>query len=166
MENHRWLYGVAVLASVVTCAGQTAPSRVDAPTAAALLADSEIQYVESGGFAGRTHEAHMQATNGRVEVRYRPPDVRGPDGTQAGVVDADVYVALWREADRLDLWTLESPRGSPGADLIQYELRIRRGTRAHVVRWDEGASLEGRLRDGAAWAQKVLATAREYAACR
>jgi hypothetical protein len=158
------------LAATITCAGERDPALVGAASDAsqsAVLDDSEIAYVESGGIAGRVHEAHFKAAAGGVTVGYRSPDIRAPDGTpQAGTVDGEAYVALWRDVDRLNLWSVTSPPRSVGADLIQHELRIRSGKRSHLIRWDEGTAASTRIRDVAAWAQRVLAVAREYAANR
>jgi hypothetical protein len=167
MRNRRWLSCAAIVITTVTCAGQTAPTRVGATPATALLNDSEIHYIESGGIAGRVHEARFQAADGRVTVQYRAPDLQSPGDMQAGTVDNDAYLALWREAERLDLWTLGSGRQSRGADLVQSELRLRQGKRTHEARWDqEHASSSERLRAAATWARQVLAVAREYAANR
>jgi hypothetical protein len=166
MRDRRWLSCAAVLIATVTCAGQTGPASVGPTNPATVLGDSEIHHSESGGIAGRVHEAHFRAAESGVTVEYRAPDLHFPSGSQTGTVDNDAYVALWREADRLDLWTLQSPRRSPGADLIQSELRIRQGTRTHVIRWDEASASSDRLRDVAAWGRRVLAVGREYAANR
>ncbi len=164
MRARRSLCGIAVLASVVTCASQTAPTVIGSDTT--LLADSEIHYVESGGFAGRTREAQLAGSNGRVTARYRPDDVRGTVVLMEGAVESARYLELWREADRLDLWTLSSMPKSKGADMVQYEFRIRLGTRSHVIRWDDGTTLSSRLRDVAAFGQRVLSLAREVTTYR
>ena len=167
IRDRRWLTCAALVITTVTCAGQTAPTNVGATAATALLNDSEIHYIESGGIAGRVHEARFKAANGRVTVEYRAPDLQFPEGLQAGTVDNDAYLALWREAERLDLWTLASGRPSRGADVVQSELRLLQGTRMHEARWDEEhASSSERLRTTASWARRVLAVAREYAANR
>jgi hypothetical protein len=155
-----------VLVATVTCAGQTGPSRVEAPSAEALLKDSGIHYVESGGIAGRVTEAQFEAVGARVTAGYRGPDLHAPEGLQKGTVDNDAYVALWREGERLNLWTIQAPRRGGGADLIESELRIRQGTRSHVIRWNETTATSDEVRDVAAWARRVLAVAREYAAFR
>jgi hypothetical protein len=152
----------AVLLATVTCAGQT-PGRGDV-TSSALLNDSEIQYVESGGIAGRLTEAHFKAADGKVTAGYRGPDLRAPEGMQVGNVENVAYLALWREADRLNLWTMQNPPKASGADLIESELRIRQGTRTHVIRWNEGSMSTNKMSDVAAWARRVLAVARENAA--
>jgi hypothetical protein len=167
MCNRRWLSSVAMVCLTVTCAGQTGPSRVDAPSAGALLGDSEIRYIESGGIAGRTYEARFGAKDARVTAQYGGPDLRLPDGgLQAGTVENDAYVKLWREADRLNLWTIESPRKAIGADLIECELTIRLGTRSQVIRWNDVSAGADRIRAVAVWAKRVMAVAREYAAYR
>jgi hypothetical protein len=154
----------AVVFVTATCAGQT-PGRGDV-SSSAVLKDSEIQYVESGGIAGRLTEAHFKAADGKVTAGYRGPDLRAPEGMQVGNVENDAYLALWREADRLNLWTIQNPPKASGADLIDSELRIRQGPRTHVIRWNEGSMSASKMGDVAAWARRVLAVAREYAAFR
>jgi len=167
MRNVHVLCCLAVVIFAVTCSGQTKPATTtNTPPSSDVLADSEIQYTASGGIAGRTQQAILRAENSRVEARYRPGDVRGSDAAQAGVVEPNAYLLLWRDLDRLNLWTIESAPRSRGADLIEHELRIRRGTRTHVIRWDDGLAPAGRLKDAAAFAQKVEGIAREYAAFR
>jgi hypothetical protein len=153
-----------MLLATATCAGQTGPGSVGSSPNASLVNDSEIRYVESGGIAGRVHEAHFKASDGKVIVEYGGADLRAPTGLQAGNVENDAYLALWREAERLNLWTLASPAPSKGADFIQSELTIRHGSRSKVIRWDDESASAGRLRDVAAWAKRVLAMARQYAA--
>lgn len=152
----------AVVLVTVTCAGQT-PGRGDV-SSSAVLKDSEIQYVESGGIAGRTTEAHFKAADGKVTAGYQGPDLRAPEGMQVGNVESDAYLALWREADRLNLWIVKNPPKASGADLIESELRIRLGSRSHAIRWNEGSMSAGKMSDVAAWARRVLAVARENAA--
>ena len=166
LRDPRWFSCAAILLATATCAGQAGPGSVAPSPTASPLKDSEIRYVESGGIAGRVHEAHFKATDGKVIAEYGAPDLRAPTGLQAGNVENDAYLALWREAERLDLWTLKDPAPSKGADMIQSELQIRLGSRSKVIRWDDEGAASGRLRDVAAWAKRVLATAREYAANR
>jgi hypothetical protein len=160
---HHRLAFAAVLLATVTGAAQTSKD-VDALSSGAVLKNSEIQYVESGGLAGRTTEAHFMAADGRVTAGYRGPDLRAPEGMQMGTVDNDAYLALWRDADRLKVWTIQSPPKATGADLIEYELRIRQGSRSHVIRWNDANVSSGRIEEVAAWARRILAVAREYAA--
>ena len=123
-------------------------------------------YVESGGIAGRTTEAHFTAADGRVTAGYRGPDLRAPEGMQMGTVENQAYLALWPDAERLKLWTIQSPPKATGADLIEHELRIRQGTRSHVIRWNDANVSSGRIGDVEAWARRVLAVAREHAALK
>jgi hypothetical protein len=167
LRDRRWLSCVALFLATATCAGQAGQGGVGAGAPPSeSLKDSEIRYTESGGIAGRVREARFTARDGKVIAEYGGPDLRAPEGLQAGNVENDAYVALWREAERLDLWTLASPAASKGADLVQSELTIRQGSRSKVIRWDETAAASDRLRDAAAWAQRVLEVAREYAALR
>jgi hypothetical protein len=168
LRDRRSLSWVAMLLATATCAGQAGPGGVGvgAPPTESPLKDSEIRYSESGGIAGRVREARFTASDGKVIAEYGGPDLRAPQGLQAGNVENDAYVALWREAERLDLWAVTSPAPSKGADLVQSELTIRQGSRSKVIRWDETSASSDRLRDAAAWAQRVVAVAREHAALR
>ena len=141
MTNAR-LRSIGVLLALAACSAQTAPSRVDQAAEAAVLADSEIHYRESGGFAGRVEEARLVASGGSVTIEYRasglPPTTPMPSG---GAMDKDEYLKLWNEAARIGFWTLVPPKKSSGADLIESELLLRLGSKSHQVEWNDGGTV-------------------------
>jgi hypothetical protein len=110
----------------IACAsGQPLPARDQPALASDILADSEVTYVESGGIAGRVHEAHFAAKGSRVEVAYRPADPRAGRGTFTGTLEPEKYIELWRDLERSGVWTMTSSPRSRGADLREHELRLR-----------------------------------------
>ncbi len=157
-----WVAGLAAM-TFWTCAaaGQAPSGPAPRPSDADVLSSSELHYSESGGIAGRVHEATLTATGGRVSVSYRP-DRSGPaDVALSGTLPAPRYLELWREAERMDAWSLASNRGpAGGADMIQHELRLRLGTRSHRVSWVEGVSA---MRDASAFGRRILEAARDVA---
>jgi len=128
----------------------------DAAPAAAVLSSSEIAVVESGGIAGRIHSARFVAADGRVSVEYRPREVSAAVAPFTGAIESERYVALWRQLESAGVWNVRSGVAGKGADLVQVELRIRLGDRAHVVRWDESAPQTKEFRDLAEAARGVL----------
>jgi hypothetical protein len=129
----------------------------EAALPAALLASSEVAVVESGGIAGRVHSARFVAADGRVTVEYRPREVPLAAAPFTGAVDPEPYVALWRQLETARVWNVRSGAAGEGADLVQVELRIRVGDRAHVVRWDEAALQTKEFAGLAEAARRVLA---------
>lgn len=150
-----------VLVTILACAaGQTSPDRAGRVSDAAVLADSEMEYTESGGFAGRVHQARLAARGGRVDVEYRPAE--SPQAPVVrGTLEANRYTELWREAERIGIWTMTSAPKSSGADMIECELRVRLGTRSHAVRWQAGAPGTSSLARAAELGGRILAAARE-----
>jgi hypothetical protein len=143
----------------VACALAQVPAPA-ATTDTDLLAGSELLYRESGGFAGRTHEARFVAANGVVEVRYRAPDARNQGEPLTGPVDRDAYIRLWREAERCKAWDRTSATPIPGAaDMIVHELQLRAGTRETTITWTEESSFA----DLAGLGRQILAAGRQFA---
>jgi hypothetical protein len=160
-QSSRSVATTAVLLWVVVCAaGQPLPDRNQSAIASDILADSEITYVESGGIAGRLHQAHFAAKGSRVDVEYRPADPRAVRGTFTGTLEPDKYIELWRDLERFGVWTMTSSAKSRGADLREYELRLRLGLSRHTVRWDEGNERSDAIRRGAELGRRLLDVAR------
>jgi hypothetical protein len=134
----------------------TVPTQDPASTAA-LLASSEIAVVESGGIAGRVHSARFVAADGRVSVEYRPREVSAVAAPFTGAIEPEPFVALWRQLEKAGVWNVRSSAAGKGADLVQVELRIRSGDRAHVVRWDDAALQKKEFGDLAEAARRALA---------
>jgi hypothetical protein len=129
----------------------------DAAPAAAVLSSSEVSVVESGGIAGRIHSARFVAADGHVSVEYRPREVPVTAAPFTGTLEPEPYVALWRQLESAGVWNVRSGAAGKGADLVQVEVRIRIGDRAHVVRWDESSLQTKEFRDLAEAARRVLA---------
>jgi len=129
----------------------------DAAPAATVLSSSEVVVVESGGIAGRIHSARFVAADGRVSVDYHPREVPAAAAPFIGAIEPERYVALWRQLEAARVWAVRSGAAGKGADLVQVEVRIRIGDRAHVVRWDESALQTTEFRDLAEAARRVLA---------
>lgn len=127
----------------------------------AVLADSEVVVIESGGIAGRVHSVRLSAAGGRVDVEYRAPEVRGAAAPHTGTVEPQRYLALWRALEATGVWTLGPQRPARGADLVQFEVRLRRGGATHVVRWDEASAQTKGLRELWEAASGALALGRE-----
>ena len=162
MRTGRWMWGAAMLASVVTCAAQTTPGNSKTAPTSAVLADSEIYYAESGGIAGRTREARFIADSGNVKVEYRGAEAEPTSTPLEGDLDPKEYVALWEEAERLRPRDIASPPRSRGMDLIEHALTIRSLTETHTIRWNAEPTPET-LRGVEALGQRLLNTAREVA---
>jgi hypothetical protein len=157
-----WLAGVAAMVCwACGAAGQVPPAPTARPTDAEVLSSSELHYSESGGIAGRTHAATLTATGGRVAVSYRPDRSGVGDALLSGTLPANRYLELWRDAERIDAWSLASARPpAGGADMIQQELRLRLGTRSHRVTWVEASEA---MREASAFGRRMLEAAREVA---
>jgi hypothetical protein len=154
---------VAAALGIWTCAaaGQDPAAPAPRPADAEVLSSSELHYSESGGFAGWTHEATLTAAGGRVTVSYRPERSRGNDAPAAGSMPAPRYLELWREAERLNAWSLPSTKAPPGAaDMIGHELRLRLGTRTHSVTWVEPGD---RMKEAAALGRRILDAGQQFA---
>ena len=148
-----------VLATILACAaGQTSPDRVRPAEEAAVLANSEMEYTDSGGFAGRVHRARLVATAGRVTVEYRPAEP-SQMALLRGTLEPNRYMELWREAERIGVWTMSSPPKSPGADMIESELRVRLDARSHVVRWQPEAAVPASVAGAVELGRRILAVA-------
>jgi hypothetical protein len=156
-----------VLGTVLACAaGPASPDRMEQQTSDAdVLAGSELEYTESGGFAGRVHQARLIATAGRVEVEYRPAESPRA-GVLRGTLEAARYTELWREAERIGIWTMSSPPKSRGADMMEYELRARLATKSHAVRWRPEAPAPDALAGAADLGRRILAAARDVTVLR
>ena len=157
-----WLAGVAAM-TFWTCAatGQSPAGPTGRPPDAEVLSSSELHYSESGGIAGRVHEATLTATGGRVSVSYRPDRSGFGDAVLSATLPAPRYLELWRETERIDAWSLPSARPPAGsADMIQQELRLRLGTRSHRAIWTEGSAA---MREASAFGRRMLEAAREVA---
>ncbi len=157
-----WLGGITAMAFwACAAAGQAPAGPAPRPSDAEVLSSSELHYSESGGIAGRVHEATLTAAGGRVSVSYRPDRSGVGDVPQSGTLPAPRYLELWREAERMDAWSLTSRRPpAGGADMIQQELRLRLGTRSHSVSWVEGSEA---LREASAFGRRILDAARDVA---
>lgn len=156
---------VAAVAAMVfwTCgaAGQVPAGPTPRPADAEVLSGSELYYSESGGIAGRVHEATLTATGGRVSVSYRPGTSGAAGAALSGTLPAARYLELWRESERIGAWSLPStPPPAGGADMIQHELRLRLGTQSHRVSWIEGNSA---LQEASAFGRRLLDAARDVA---
>lgn len=161
MPHTGWFPLAASVVLLSTCSAAGTGSIRQPTSDGSLLLSSEIAYAESGGIAGRVREARLVASNGKISVEYRPGNARLSDTPHSGTLDPARYLELWREADRLDLWTVESPKPTRGADLMLHSLRLERDGRTHEVRWDDGASGSRRVRDAAAFGRRVLDAARD-----
>jgi hypothetical protein len=109
------------------------PPQVPAP-AATVLSGSEIVVVESGGIAGRIHSVRLLASDGRVDVEYRPP---GNRAGFTGAIESERFLSIWRQFEEAGIWSMRSPAPTKGADLAQVEVRIRLADTIQTVRWDE-----------------------------
>jgi hypothetical protein len=151
---------------VLAVAPAVAP-RVQKPASeAALLAGSEISVTESGGIAGRVHSVKLTASSGKVSVEYRAREV--PPNTPAftGALAAERYIALWRDLEAADVWEMQSPKPTRGADLIQTEFRIRLGESSRLISWDDGGAVTPEIRRLAEVARRALAAGRDSAFSR
>jgi hypothetical protein len=126
-----------------------------------VLESSEMAYAESGGLAGRFHEARLIARAGTVTAEYRPPE-RDPAAVPLkGTVDPGPYRALWAEAEHINLWKIEpATKETRGTDLVNCMLTVRLGTRAHTIRWTVGAPMPIAIQAASQLGVRVLATAR------
>jgi hypothetical protein len=149
----------------VALAASAQPSKDPAPTTA-LLSGSEISVVESGGIAGRVHAVRLVAADGRVDVEYRAREAPVSAPPFAGTLERDRYVALWRQLEAARVWDIQSPAPTRGADLVHFEVRIRLGESARVVRWNEVGEHTLEIRNLAEIAHRLLAVGRETAFAR
>jgi hypothetical protein len=131
-----------------------------------LLSDSELVYEVSGGIAGVVRSAKLVARGGQVTAEYTASDERPPIGPQKGPVEPQSYLALWRDAERAGIWTLEVPGKAKGADEMQHELRARVGERRHSLSWIDGDDSTPSGRNAVLIGERILALAREAAAER
>jgi hypothetical protein len=135
------------------------------PSDAEVRAGSELEYTESGGFAGRVHQARPIATSGQVEVEYRPVEPSGSDVLRGTLEDAR-YAELWREAERIGIWSMASPPRSRGADMMEYELRVRLATKSHALLWGIRATAPDGPAGAADLGRRILAAARDVTVYR
>ena len=156
-ESGGFLQVIGVLLAVAASSGQTASVRLDQQSEKAILSDSEISYSESGGFAGRTRETRLIASRGVVTAEFRPAGSASTTPMLTTSVERDQYLALWEEAERIGIWTLVSPKKTPGADLVESELRVRLGLKSRVIRWNDGGGTA--LRDAGLLGQRIFGAA-------
>lgn len=133
---------------------------------AALLAGSEISITESGGIAGRVQSVRLIASSGQVSVEYRAREVPASTPAFTGALAAERYIALWRDLDAANVWEVQSPKRTAGADLILTEFRVRVGESSRLVSWDDGGALTPEIRRLAEVARRALAAGRESALSR
>jgi hypothetical protein len=126
-----------------------------------LLAGSELFYQESGGISGSIETARLLAHSGEVTVEYALKSGRTRIDPQTVPVPAARYLELWKEAEWIGIWSLESPGKGSGADLIQHQLRAVAGGRRQVVSWNDGTSATPSLENAARIGERILALARE-----
>jgi hypothetical protein len=155
--------GVAAMTIGAVLSAQPQPQPKTPGSADAILSASEISVIESGGIAGRVHAVRLAAAVGKVAVEYRPREARPTAAPFAGTLEADRYVALWRDLEAARVWEAESPPPTRGADLIHVELRVRLGDSGRVVGWDEGPAQPAAIRQLAEAARRVLAAGRATA---
>ena len=157
-----WVAGAAAMVFwACGAAGQVPAGPTARPTDAEVLSSSELHYSESGGIAGRVHEATLTATAGRVSVSYRPGSSGAAGAALSGTLPAPRYLELWRESERIGAWSLPSvPPPTGGADMMQHELGLRLGTRSYRVSWVEGSET---MREASAFGRRILEAAREVA---
>ena len=138
------------------------PQTTQAPAPdSAVLADSEITVVESGGIAGRIHSVRLVATDGRIQIEYRAPEARTAAAPFTGTIEPRPYLDLWRQLEAAGAWRVESPPPTRGADLTQVDVRIRLAAVAHAVRWDEGSQQATALRPLGEVTRRALALGRQ-----
>jgi hypothetical protein len=128
-----------------------------------LLADSELFYQESGGIAGSFESARLFAHSGAVTVEYASKSGRTRIDPQTVRVPAARYLELWKEAERIGIWSLESPGKGGGADQIQHQLRAAAGGRRQVITWTDGTGAPPSVENAAGIGERVLTLARELA---
>lgn len=125
---------------------------------AAILGDSEIRFTEAGGIAGYLTTVEMRGRQGEATVDYRPPRSRVSTPPHSGTLTAAEYLALWKQLDEAQVWTLAAKQRGAASDQIQSELRVRVGARTHTVIW-----LEGDASDGAKTAARLADAIRQTA---
>jgi hypothetical protein len=133
---------------------------------AELLSDSELVYESSGGIAGVVRSAKLVARAGQVTAEYSAKEGRSIVGPQNGPLEPSAYLELWREAERLQIWTLEVPAKAKGADEMQHEMRVRVGERRHAVSWSGSDRPSPSEQNAVLIGQRILALARDAAALR
>jgi hypothetical protein len=133
---------------------------------AELLSDSELVYELSGGIAGIVRSARLVAKGGQVTAEYASNDEPHLVVPQKGPLEPARYLALWKEAERAGLWTLEVPEKTKGADQFQHALRARVGERRHSVSWIDGDGGTTSERNAVLIGERILALARDAAALR
>jgi hypothetical protein len=122
-----------MVAAQSAAAQEPIPPKGPAP-AATVLTGSEIVVVESGGITGRIHSVRLFASDGRVQVEYRPP---GNRAGFTGAIESERFLSIWRKFEEAGIWSMRSPAPTKGADLAQVEVRIRLAETTQTIRWDE-----------------------------
>jgi hypothetical protein len=126
-----------------------------------LLADAELFYEMSGGFAGVVTTARLFAKAGEVTAEYASNERRSAATAQSAPLEAARYLKLWDDAEGAGVWTFRVAGKPTGADEIRHELRVRAGRRRHSVSWNDGdissPAAQSALRIGGL----ILALARE-----
>jgi hypothetical protein len=131
-----------------------------------ILEDSEVSFVESGGIAGLMTAARLQADKGALTVEYRPPGSRASTPPLSGTPTEPEYLELWRQLEGAAVWTLTGAAPQRvGADMIRYELRVRAGSRSHLIVWLEGDASPA-VKAAARLAESVRQTAERAALLR
>jgi hypothetical protein len=149
-----WIALLPVVGGV--CAAQ------DPAPEAGLLSDSELVYEVSGGFAGVVRTAKLAAKEGKVTSVYSERN----KGFETGSREPAPYLELWKEAERLGVWTLEVPGKKNGADMFQHVLRARVGERLHSVSWSDSDQSSPAARNALQIGERILALVREASAER
>jgi hypothetical protein len=142
---------VLVAALVPRAGGQANP---------AALADSELAYAENAGLAGRVREGRLIGRTEGVDVEYRPANAHPAAPPRTGKAVLERYAQLWREAERMDVWSVSSPPASRRPNQVRHELTLRWAERMHVLRWDDDAARDARIRDAAQLGRRILELAR------
>jgi hypothetical protein len=114
-----------------------APMSSSASDRAAILADSEVRYTESGGVAGNMTTAVLKAGNGSTNVEYLPPQSRPATPVLTGTLTDAEYLELWKTLDSARVWSLKPAQKPAYPDMIRHELVVRIGTRSHQIVWLE-----------------------------
>jgi hypothetical protein len=126
-----------------------------------ILADSELVYTVSGGFAGIVRRATLTARSETVMAEYASDEIPG-GGPSKGPLEKARYLELWKEVERAGIWTLEAPAKEKGADLIDHSLIVRVGNRSRSISWTDGGGSTSAARIG----DRIQSLAREFAALR
>jgi hypothetical protein len=95
-----------------------------------------------------------------VKVEYQPAEPQAMRRTFTGTLEPDKYIELWRDLERSRVWEMASSTKSRGADVLEYELRLRLGLSRHTVRWDEGNEASDAIRRTAELGRRLLGVAR------